>query len=405
MHSKTPIDRKIGRPKNCEGNGYNIMNRRILSLALALVIALTVYTPATATTTVTASPTASTVLVNDLRTVFEAYNINGNNYFKLRDLALALNDTGKQFEIGWDGATNAITLTSGQTYTANGNEVSGKSTSEKTAIPTTAKVFLDGKEVRFTAYNIDDSNYFKLRDVGQAFNFGVDWDGTRNAIVIDTNKDYTPEPPPPPTTLLAETDDMGQVYLDKIIFLGDSTTYGMLAYGVLSGGTQTKQVWTPFNGTFSLFNQSNILIRYPDTSQDITIESAVVLKKPEYMVITLGVNGVAFMDEEYFKSEYRAMITRIQEANADTKIILNSMYPVARTYGSLSSINNEKITTANGWVYALADEMGLRYLDSASVLKDSEGWLPASYQNGDGLHLTGDTFYLVLNYIRTHGYR
>ena len=40
---------------------------------------------------------------------------------------------------------------------------------------------------------ISGNNYFKLRDIGQMFDFGVDWDSARNTIVIDTGKGYTPE--------------------------------------------------------------------------------------------------------------------------------------------------------------------------------------------------------------------
>ena len=36
------------------------------------------------------------------------YNINGNNYFKLRDLAMALNYSERTFAIAWDSASNAI---------------------------------------------------------------------------------------------------------------------------------------------------------------------------------------------------------------------------------------------------------------------------------------------------------
>ena len=71
----------------------------------------------TAPAPVQATPTASNVLVNDKQTAFDAYNIGGNNYFKLRDLAHALNGSGKQFEVTWDGANNAILLTSGTAYT------------------------------------------------------------------------------------------------------------------------------------------------------------------------------------------------------------------------------------------------------------------------------------------------
>ena len=35
------------------------------------------------------------------------------------------------------------------------------------------------------------NNYFKLRDIGRALDFSVEWDGANNAIIIDTTKGHT----------------------------------------------------------------------------------------------------------------------------------------------------------------------------------------------------------------------
>jgi len=205
-------------------------------------------------------------------------------------------------------------------------------------------------------------------------------------------------------TELQETEDMGIEYQDKLTFLGDSTTLGMQTFGVLSDGTDTKQVWLPRNGTFALFNQDGIRVVYPETGEEILLEDAVALGQPEYMVITLGVNGVNSMDEDFFIREYTALINRILQNSPNTKIILNSIYPVARSYDSLDQINNEKIDAANIWVRKVAEQTNSRFINSASVLKDSEGWLPEDYQSGDGIHLTRATMEKILQYIRTHGY-
>jgi hypothetical protein len=141
----------------------------------------------------TAKPTSSVVIVDGKSIAFDSYNINDNNYFKLRDLAFTLSDSAKQFSVDYDDATKAITLTGGQPYAPVGGEMSGKGAGAKTPTPTVSKIYLDGKEVNFTAYGIEGNNYFKLRDIGQAFNFGVDWDGSTNTITIDTSKGYTPE--------------------------------------------------------------------------------------------------------------------------------------------------------------------------------------------------------------------
>jgi hypothetical protein len=142
--------------------------------------------------TVTATPTSSKVIVNGANITFEAYAIQGNNYFKLRDLAMAVKGTSKQFEVTWDGARNAINLVSKKSYTIAGGELAvSENPSAKTAAASTSKIFVDGSEAVLTAYTIGGNNYFKLRDVLKVFNIGVCWDGTRNTISIDTNTGYT----------------------------------------------------------------------------------------------------------------------------------------------------------------------------------------------------------------------
>ena len=142
------------------------------------------------TPALTAIPTASKVYVDGQQINFDAYNIGGNNYFKLRDLAYALNGTKKQFEIGWDGAKNAITITGGKPYTPVGGEMAAKGSGNKTPQPTGASVSFNGQPLSLAAYNIEGNNYFKLRDLGQALDFEVSWNAADNSITIDTGKPY-----------------------------------------------------------------------------------------------------------------------------------------------------------------------------------------------------------------------
>ena len=199
---------------------------------------------------------------------------------------------------------------------------------------------------------------------------------------------------------LNETEDMGQAYVDKFVFLGDSTTYGLGYYDVVSD----SQVWTPASGTLTLSLWSTATIVYPEDDSELAIKDAVAKKQPEYMLITLGVNGVSFMDEEYFITEYTNLVLAVKEASPSTKIILNSIYPVSSSYPVSNGITKEKIDAANVWIERIANSTGIKYLDSESVLKGSDGYLPESYNNGDGLHLNADSFALVMNYLRTHGY-
>lgn len=139
--------------------------------------------------TATANPTSSKVYVNGKAIAFDAYNINGNNYFKLRDVAYAINGTEKQFAVGWDSVNKAISLTSGSPYVGEGGTVSG-SKQKKTASSTDSPIYVNSQKTAFTAYQIDGNNFFKLRDLGQTFNFYVGWDNATQSITIDTTKDY-----------------------------------------------------------------------------------------------------------------------------------------------------------------------------------------------------------------------
>jgi len=262
------------------------MRKIIITLTITVTLAFILFN--VSAFAVTANPTASTVLVDGSEISFDAYNIANNNYFKLRDLAFALNGTSKQFEVGWDGANNAISLTSGQPYTIAGGEMTGKGGGAKEAAPTNSRIYLNGKEVQFTAYNIDGNNYFKLRDIGEAFNFGVDWDGARDTIVVDTSKGYSldggtttpttlpaPVPAPTPTPVPAQPPsggdnrlvgkwvcDYGAIHT-SVIFFNDDGTFIMAS--IYSNNYITVSAVEHFKGNYQIngdtINASN-LYRY-----------------------------------------------------------------------------------------------------------------------------------------------
>lgn len=134
-----------------------------------------------------AAKTASKVLVDGADKHFEAYNINDSNYFKLRDIAFVLSGSSNQFDVTWDGSKNAINLVSCKPYTVAGGEMK-LSTGQKnvSASLTTSRVYLDGREISLTAYNIAGSNYFNLRDIAAALNLSVDYDDITKDILVNT---------------------------------------------------------------------------------------------------------------------------------------------------------------------------------------------------------------------------
>jgi hypothetical protein len=133
---------------------------------------------------------AATIFINDNAVAFDAYHIDGSNFVKLRDLAFALNGTSKNFNVSWDGEANAVNLISNTPYIAAGGELEPGSGQPQQAIPAASAIFKDGQALHAANYNINGNNYFLLRDMGQAFDFAVEWDGAANAIRISTNAPY-----------------------------------------------------------------------------------------------------------------------------------------------------------------------------------------------------------------------
>ncbi len=204
--------------------------------------------------------------------------------------------------------------------------------------------------------------------------------------------------------LLLPTADMGQEYIDRITFICDSPTYWMWPHELLSGGKNSKQIWTGPTGTMTLAYQSNYCILDPYDKTERPIREVVELHKPDYLIIALGINGISFMDEEYFTKEYTDLVTDIQKISPDTTLILQSIYPITHKYKHWGSITNATITAGNSWILKIAEDTGCKYLDTISVLLNDEGNAKDELMRKDGLHPNDDGLRLILQYIRTHGY-
>lgn len=113
-----------------------------------------------------------------------AYNIDDNNYFKLRDIAQILNGTIKTFDVKYDGATNSIDMLSFYDYTSVGGELTPGDDVTRTAFSSSAFLTLDGVPIKATCYNIDGNNYFKLRDITDALDCRVEWDDNNQLIWV-----------------------------------------------------------------------------------------------------------------------------------------------------------------------------------------------------------------------------
>lgn len=152
--------------------------KRTLCSALACLMLLP-----TSALAVQATPNHQPIVRNGQEVSLAGYEIDGYTYFKLRDVAAILNGTENQFSVDYDGT--GISLTTGQPYTRVQNDLAPipDGTVAETAL-ISLPLTVNGQSVTLTACEVGGFNYLKLRDLGEALNFPVDYDESTHTILL-----------------------------------------------------------------------------------------------------------------------------------------------------------------------------------------------------------------------------
>ena len=222
------------------------MTKRIFVTAIAAAVIAASLPTAGATNALTAVPTSAkgqAVYVGSTRVYPTGYNINDNNYFKLRDVGKLAG-----FGVDWNEDTRTVEISTTRTAP----ELTGitdTAVTGATAKPTDQRITVDGKEVSMTAYKIKGNNYVKLRDIGKTINFGVSFNMATKAFSIDPNGTYVEEVKPTPSTPSAAAitkwnstmdefnEEMIQNHSDKDKLLAIAAKYGTTITGKANATT------------------------------------------------------------------------------------------------------------------------------------------------------------------------
>ena len=222
------------------------MTKRIFVTAIAAAVIAASLPTAGATNALTAVPTSAkgqAVYVGSTRVYPTGYNINDNNYFKLRDVGKLAG-----FGVDWNEDTRTVEISTTRTAP----ELTGitdTAVTGATAKPTDQRITVDGKEVSMTAYKIKGNNYVKLRDIGKTINFGVSFNMATKTVSIDPNGTYVEEVKPTPSTPTAAAitkwnstmdefnEEMIQNHSDKDKLLAIAAKYGPTITGKANATT------------------------------------------------------------------------------------------------------------------------------------------------------------------------
>ena len=151
-------------------------------------------TPATSPSNQAQSAQQS-ILLNGKSVTLQSYQLldangNGTNYVRLRDIADLLDGTPAQFNVGWDNDAKRISLELGRPYTTrNGSEGAAPFSGPKDYELYNDPISVNGNSIALNGIMLSDKSggysYFKLRDLGAACGFTVDWT-KETGVIINT---------------------------------------------------------------------------------------------------------------------------------------------------------------------------------------------------------------------------
>ena len=201
---------------------------------------------------------------------------------------------------------------------------------------------------------------------------------------------------------LPETDDAGMTYIDKLTFLCDSSFVGVRDYGLLTGGTDTYQVWATDTGSLPIGSIMDKNIIYPSDGSEISITDAAMIAKPPVLVISVGQDGLNSVDEAAFKNSYTSLIQSIRSASPDTIIICCSITSVINNYTGADNLSTIMISDANDWIKDVCQNTGVYFAESGKSVGDGTGSVLTSYLSTNGKTLNSSGISQVLQYLREH---
>ena len=199
--------------------------------------------------------------------------------------------------------------------------------------------------------------------------------------------------------LLPETADAGEDYQKETLFIGDSNTVRLYANGLVS-----LQQFCAKEGIGTHAALTEGIVTFKKDNNSYTIAQAVAKMKPRRVVIMLGTNDNGMAVEEFINN-YTALVQAIQESYPYTDIIVNTVPPVPANHANYPNMDQTRIDDFNMALLSMCEQMGLKFLNTAEVLKDANGYGREDYYQSGDIHLKPAGLKALLSYLRAHAYQ
>ena len=170
--------------------------KKKISLLLAILMLVTLLPTAFAESkTVDAVKNTKKVTLDGEEVMVGAYDVEGYNYLKLRDVAAILNGKKCQFSVGYDEPTKLISVELAKAYEKVEGDLAEIKDEKAKAIIRVIKILVNGEEKEVKTALINENNYMQLRDLGALVGLGVGYDKVSKVIQLKSDAEEKEEAP------------------------------------------------------------------------------------------------------------------------------------------------------------------------------------------------------------------
>ena len=168
--------------------------KKKISLLLAILMLVTLIPTAFAESkTVDAVKNTKKVTLDGEEVMVGAYDVEGYNYLKLRDIAAILNGKKCQFSVGYDEPTKLISVELAKAYEKVEGDLAEIKDEKAKAIVSVKKILVNGEEKEVKTALINEYNYMQLRDLGSLVGLNVDYDKVNKVIQLKSDAEVKEE--------------------------------------------------------------------------------------------------------------------------------------------------------------------------------------------------------------------
>lgn len=211
---------------------------------------------------------------------------------------------------------------------------------------------------------------------------------TTEEIIITTTPAIVEESETAPavTIPLGEYDEL---FFENALVIGDSLSTGFVNYEFL-----------PAEKVFAQAGLTPSSIMFTEVGGTLVYDKAASLN-PQYICIMLGTNGISYLEADFMSEKMSLFIDELKAECPDSKLVLVSIPPVTAEHEiDVPETSIERIKLYNSCIEKLAEEKGVIWVETYSILCDGTGYLADEYAETDGLHLKIHAYPVILSRIQ-----